>query len=142
MRGKSGLSCQVSTQSARASGSVLLLVEDEVLIRMMLARDLRERGYTVVEAGNADHAWRYLTSGAPCDLLVSDIRMPGSMDGVGLAARVRAERPALPVVLVSARIDEVEPGTADALLRKPYDPAAVAAVVRELLDAAHGGRTA
>jgi PleD family two-component response regulator len=74
----------------------ILVVEDEVLIRCLICDDLREAGFVVVEAENADEASSYLASGAPVDLIFSDVHMPGSMDGLDLARRIRNERPCLP----------------------------------------------
>jgi CheY-like chemotaxis protein len=79
----------------------ILIVEDEVLTRMGLAEDLRDAGYFVVEASNADDAMAYLKTGSQIDLVFSDIQMPGSMDGLELARRLRVERPSLPVILSS-----------------------------------------
>lgn len=79
----------------------ILLVEDEPLIRMALAEDLREAGCTVIEAAHADEAWAILTAGAPVDVIYSDIDMPGSMDGLELARRVGVLWPQIPVVLTS-----------------------------------------
>jgi CheY-like chemotaxis protein len=61
----------------------VLLVEDEVLVRMMLADQLREAGCTVVEAPDADQALLILRQNlVRIDIVISDIRMPGSMDGL------------------------------------------------------------
>jgi PleD family two-component response regulator len=67
----------------------VLLVEDEVLIRSVIAETLRDAGLLVIEAANADEAWSYLQTGASVDLVFSDIQMPGSMDGIELARKVK-----------------------------------------------------
>jgi CheY-like chemotaxis protein len=87
----------------------VLLVEDEVLLRMMFADQMREEGCTVVEASNADEALLLLRQNLiRLDVVVSDISMPGSMDGLGLARMIRSECPDLKIILVSARHTPLE----------------------------------
>lgn len=74
---------QAETQPETTQQHVLI-VEDEVLIRAPLAEHLREAGFNVIEANTADEAWSCLQTGMPVDLVFSDIRMPGSMDGLEL----------------------------------------------------------
>src|SRR5262245_13739605 len=81
--------------------SRVLLVEDEFLISDMLAGALAEHGFDVHAVSSADAALQHLRSGADCDILVTDINLPGSADGVVLARLVRALRPDLPVVYAS-----------------------------------------
>lgn len=111
----------------------ILVVEDEVLIRALVADELRDAGFIVIEAGRADEAWSYLAAGGPVDLLFTDIHMPGSMDGMQLARRVRGHYPTLPIVLTSSVL---EPTGAPALgwfLPKPYGIERVITVMAELL---------
>jgi len=98
----------------------VLVVEDEVLIRMSLAVVLRDEGFTVIEACDADEALIALST-APVDILVTDVRMEGSMNGLDLAAQVRSTRPDLKIVVVSGHLaaDETH-GIADAFVPKPY----------------------
>jgi two-component system, response regulator PdtaR len=99
----------------------ILLVEDEVLIRMMLADELRGRGFNVVEAQNADEALTLLQSRVPVGLVLTDVQLPGSMDGIGLARLLRAMRPELKVVIASGNISCAPGGDiAHAFLPKPY----------------------
>jgi CheY-like chemotaxis protein len=81
----------------------VLLAEDEFLIRMMLAEDLEAAGYDVVEAETGDDALAKSLGGDGCDVLVTDIEMPGSLDGLALAVRMRERHPDLPVVYVTGR---------------------------------------
>ena len=106
----------------------ILIVEDEVLTRMALAEDLREAGYSVVEASNADEALVYLNTGSRIDLVFSDIRMPGSMDGLELARRLRVERPALPVILASGGTERIA-----TFIAKPYRMEQVLSVISKIL---------
>lgn len=79
----------------------VLVLEDEVLIRIAIAEELRAHGIAVVETVNADEAWSYLQAGGRADLIFSDVRMPGSMDGVEFAHRVKAVYPEIQIVLTS-----------------------------------------
>jgi len=79
----------------------VLLVEDEDLIRLVTAELLREEGFEVVEAWNGHEAARLLNSLDGFDVLFTDVRMPGTLDGVDLAVLVRRRYPAIPVLVVS-----------------------------------------
>jgi CheY-like chemotaxis protein len=116
----------------------VLLVEDEALISMMVSDALTEVGFEVHEAATADEALRYLDSGGPVDVLFTDINLPGSMTGAELAQRVRALKPALPVVYASGRYggDDLPGRVPDSVfVLKPYDPAAVCTLCRRLAEA-------
>ena len=69
----------------------ILLVEDEVLVRMVIAEELRDAGYTVIEANSADEALDLLRHGeVDVQVIFSDVRMPGTIDGAMLARIVRS----------------------------------------------------
>jgi CheY-like chemotaxis protein len=70
---------------ARLRPATVLLVEDEPLVRMLLAEELREAGLSVVEAGDAGEALSFLSATDQIDIVVTDIQMPGDMDGRELA---------------------------------------------------------
>ena len=100
----------------------ILVVEDEFLVRMMVSDFLRDAGFTVIEAFNADEAISILHSGATIDLMLSDVRMPGSMDGLGLLDYSRDMFPGLPVIITSGHLvpgDALAKG-ATQFLAKPY----------------------
>lgn len=78
----------------------VLLVEDEILIRMDLADSLREKGWDVIEAGTAVDALDLLRA-TVFDVVVTDVHMPGSMTGMDLARSIRESWPGLPVVVMS-----------------------------------------
>ena len=115
----------------------ILIVEDEVLVRALVASYLRECGFDVVEAANADEAIRVLEAGMRVDIVFSDVNMPGSMDGFGLAQWLRRERPGLKIILTSgAARTAKEAGELcehGPLLAKPYDHAELARHIRALL---------
>jgi len=119
----------------------VLLVEDEFLIREWIAQALTEQGFAVKTAGNATEALHQIAFG-PVDILLTDINLPGTMDGAVLARRMRELKPDLPVIYASARARLLEQGDrvpGSLLLPKPYDPATL---VRLLLAALRGGRRA
>ena len=91
----------VPSQRPARPSTTILVVEDDVLIRMDLADYLRECGYHVIEASNADEAMAVLQSGREVGVALADVQMPGSMDGFGLARWVRANRPNTKVILTS-----------------------------------------
>lgn len=124
-------------EAVPASPPVILVVEDEVLVRSVVAAYLRECGFDVIEAGGADEAIRVLRAEVRVDIVFSDVNMPGSMDGFGLAQWVRRERPWLKVILTSGAVrtakeagDLCETGP---ILAKPYDHAELEQHIRTLL---------
>ncbi|HTZ71433.1 MAG TPA: response regulator [Acetobacteraceae bacterium] len=116
----------------------ILVVEDEVLIRVEVADALRQAGYEVIEAGCAAEAQAYVRGGGGVDLLFSDLRMPGGMNGAQLAGWIRAHAPGVPVILASGDAGPAEIGVADAFLAKPYDIGQAVGSVARLLAAAEG----
>ena len=100
----------------------VLVVEDELLVRLAVSDALREAGFIVIEAFNADEAIEILHSGLKIDLLLSDVRMPGSMDGLGLLQYSHDSYPRLPVIITSGRLlsDDALARGARHFLRKPY----------------------
>jgi DNA-binding NtrC family response regulator len=103
------------------SGSVLI-VEDEVLIRLDLSTHLRDAGLTVFEAATADEGLTILQATASVGLVISDIRTPGNIDGLDLLGWLRRERPNIKVVLISGYIPTERMRTiADLALSKPLD---------------------
>jgi signal transduction histidine kinase len=116
----------------------LLLVEDEPAVRSVMCDLLRDLGYSVHEASDAPEAMRHLQSGAPIDLMITDVGLPG-INGRQLAESARGLRPGLKVLFatgyaeqVGARGRFVEPGMA--ILTKPFDIDTLSARVRSLLD--------
>ena len=79
----------------------VLLVEDELLIRMATSQHLEECGYLVLEAENAAQALDILQQHPEVDVLFTDVRMPGEMDGMGLARWVIKNRPQIAVMIAS-----------------------------------------
>ena len=121
----------VPASEVQKSPACVLVVEDEVLIRLEIADELRAQGLLVVEAATADQALSFFQAGVQVDLVFSDIEMPGSMNGVGLIQRLRVTAPNLPTVLTSGAAPDAH--EADAFVSKPYDMRQVAALIATLL---------
>jgi len=118
---------------------ILLVVDDDLLVREPIADYLREVGYQVLEAGDAHEAILLVDHADHVDLVFSDVRMPGELDGVGLARWVRAHRPDVPVLLTSGYDGngplDSELGRDVRLLQKPYTQDQVLRHIRRLLSA-------
>jgi CheY-like chemotaxis protein len=117
-------------------GEAVLVVEDEADVRRLSVETLRELGYAVAEASDADEALRWLAAQPPADLLFTDIVMPG-MNGLQLAERARAAMPTLKVLYTTgyARDASGAESVRSALLPKPFTVEQLARRVREVLDA-------
>ena len=116
----------------------ILVVEDDVLLRYILAEWLRTEGYDVVEAASADEAVSVLSSVIGVDLVVTDVETPGSIDGLELADHIRETSPALPVIAVSgaALSNRLPITTVAAYFPKPYDLARLSECIFSLLGSA------
>jgi len=91
-------------------------------MRAMVTDELRQQGYNVVEAVNADEAVSILRSNVPVDLLLTDVSMPGDLNGAGLARLVHTEYPFVRVVMTSGQIPDPEVGEMiDGFFPKPPD---------------------
>lgn len=99
----------------------ILLVEDEPLLRRLLAELLHEAGFVIEEADSADRAWQMVQDGLSFDLLLTDVRMPGRLNGVELLMNVRREKGAVPGIVMSAFSDIAMPSAGNSMFfRKPF----------------------
>ena len=120
----------------------VLMVEDDVLVRMVISDYLRHCGYRVFEASGADEALTVLQQpGTRVVVVLTGIEMPGSTDGFGLSTWIRANRPGVDVILVgtvpraaSAAAELCDSGP----LPRPYEPQAVVDRIRRLRAARAG----
>jgi CheY-like chemotaxis protein len=117
-----------------AKRAVILVVEDDALIRMDAARMIAGGEFDVIEAANADEAIGILETRLDIAVVFTDIQMPGSMDGFKLAAAVRDRWPPIKIVATSGRVtigrDDLPDG--GRFLPKPYSPAQILKTLREL----------
>ena len=115
----------------------VLLVEDETLVRELVAEVLSDAGYQVAQAGTGDEAAALIEAPDGFDLVLTDIAMPGRLDGVAVARRARVLRASVPVVFVSGRSDEQTRtrhlGQPCLFIPKPFCLSSVLAVVRRLV---------
>jgi len=127
----------VTDDFAQTGGSTrapaILVVEDEILIRVVIVECLQDNGFKVLEAGNAAEALTILQSGVPIGFVFSDVRMPGEMDGLGLTAWIHTHHPEIPVAVTSGDTSKIEVARlcpSDRFFAKPYDLDAVSALIR------------
>jgi CheY-like chemotaxis protein len=85
--------------------AVVLVVEDEMVLRMRAVGIVEDAGYTPVEAMDADEAIAILESRSDIALMCTDIQMPGSMDGLGLAHAVHKRWPSIKIIVVSGQLN-------------------------------------
>ncbi len=116
---------------------VVLVVEDEALIRMDVADYISGPNITPLEAGNADEALRILSERDDVDVIFTDVNMPGSMDGLQLAERVRELKPAVGIIIASGmvRVARSTLPSGAVFYEKPYDLDAISTSIRTLAHA-------
>jgi len=114
---------------------VVLVVEDEPLLRMLAVAVLEEAGFLAIEARDADEAAVLLESRADIALLFTDIDMPGSMDGLKLAHAVRIRWPPIKILVVSGkqRLQSSDLPSNSRFLRKPYQASALVEELRSMV---------
>ena len=113
----------------------MLIVEDEVLIRMEAADMIRTAGFEVLEAENADEAIEILECRLDIRVVFTDVQMPGSMDGLKLAAAISNRWPPIKIIITSGKQQPSRDAmpSGGVFLPKPYAPETVAATIQGLL---------
>ncbi len=101
-------------------GETVLLVEDDVAVRQVASAALASLGFEVREAESGDEAARLLDDAPDVRLVVSDVRMPGSLNGIDLGRLVRRRWPGVPVLLMSGFVDDDQDFSDFEFLQKPY----------------------
>ena len=111
--------------------SVVLVAEDDPAVRMYAEEVLSAHGYLTLSASSADEALGILHNRADIDTLLTDVVMPGTLDGLGLVSEVRRRWPRIRIIVSSGRMPAAAIGNADQtrLLAKPFDEAALLAAV-------------
>lgn len=115
---------------------VLLVVEDDFLVRLTLVDALSDDGFEVLEAADAQEALNLICTRRDIAAMLTDINLPGGADGFALARAVRVIRPGLPILYASGRYRTVEEGNpveGARFLAKPFTPSLAAAVIRDLM---------
>jgi CheY-like chemotaxis protein len=130
---------RLDAPATRGGNETILVVEDNASLRRIVLRQLTEAGYHVLDAPDAQAAMAILLGADPIDMMLTDIVMPGEMDGRELAQSAVAHRPTLKVLLTSG-FPEIRSGGSGAraagnrLLTKPYRKDELRRAVREVLD--------
>jgi CheY-like chemotaxis protein len=125
----------------QADPPVLLVVEDDFLVRLTLVDALSDGGFEVLEAADAREALTLVCDRDDIAAMLTDINLPGGSDGFALARAARVIRPALPVVYASGRYGGAEDGQAvdgSRFLAKPFTPSLAAAVLHDMIGAGEG----
>jgi CheY-like chemotaxis protein len=111
----------------------VLVVEDEEMLCDLMVEELNELGFTVLKAETAERALELIEGATPVDVLFTDIRLPGRLDGWDLAERFRRVNRLGPVIYTTGYSETaVRRVTQSAFLPKPYRPAAIVAEIRRL----------
>jgi CheY-like chemotaxis protein len=115
--------------------SVVLVVEDESLIRMSAIAMVEEAGFEAIAASDADEAIRILESRNDIRAVFTDVQMPGSMDGIRLARIVRNRWPPVALIVTSGQtnVQESDLPTGGRFLPKPYEQVQIGSALRELI---------
>ena len=120
------------------SGETVLVVDDDPTVRMLVMEVLEEQGYAAIEAGDGASGLRVLQSDTRIDLLVTDVGLPGGMNGRQMADAARVGRPALKVLFITGYAEAAVVGEGNLapgmhIMTKPFDIAALTARIRDLL---------
>jgi PAS domain S-box-containing protein len=121
------------------SGETVLIIDDEPMVRMLMVDVLEEAGYVTLEAGDGPAGLKLLQSARRIDLLITDVGLPGGLNGRQVADAARVTRPALKVLFVTGYAENavVGNGHLDAgmeIITKPFEMAALGNKVRDLID--------
>ena len=123
----------MTSEPGAPSSGVVLIVEDDVLLRLITASDLRHAGFEVLEAANAAEALTVLNTIA-VDALISDVNLPGNLNGLGLAHWVHRRRLDTKIILTSASEQALgETEQYASFLAKPYGSEEVRRLLRQML---------
>jgi CheY-like chemotaxis protein len=116
------------------SKTIVLVVEDAPVLRLMAISVVEDAGFDAIEAANADEAVRILESRDDIRIVFTDIDMPGSMDGMKLAACIRDRWPPVEIILTSGYIAEKDVKLPERALffAKPYRPQKVSEAMRRM----------
>jgi DNA-binding response OmpR family regulator len=115
----------------------IMMVEPDVVIRMVVAEHLRDCGYRVIEGVAAQDVWTVLGSGRRIDVVLADVKLAGDEDGFSLARRIRQTCPDIDVILtsgISGAAKESHDLCEEGPIKKPYDPRDIESRIRILLE--------
>lgn len=127
---------ETPAQDSTETRPVVLVVEDEFLLRWPASEYLRDSGYRVIEAGSVSEAMVVLSSHARVDAVFSDINLQGELNGHALARWLDKHHPTVPILLTSgdkAAAASVSTGAGRSFISKPYSLADVDQLIKALL---------
>ena len=138
---ESTVSQQAASTGSRAQGQVILIVDDEASVRLFASEVLMDLGYSVLEAEDGMEALKVLQTDKRIDLLISDVGLPGGMNGRQVADAARSTRPNLPILFITGYAEHavlnhghLDPGMH--VITKPFDLSAFTNRVERLLETA------
>ncbi len=114
----------------------LLLVEDDVLVRLTVALMLEDDGFTVIEASTAAEAQRLMQGGLNAMVVVTDVDLGAGPSGVDLADQLRSQRPDLAIIFITGRVASLAGrrlNLREAILPKPFEGSALSQLVRDMV---------
>jgi CheY-like chemotaxis protein len=113
---------------------IVLVVEDETLIRLDIVEQIAAAGFEVLEATNADEAILILETNLDVTIVFTDVDMPGSMDGIKLAQAVRGRWPPIKIVVASGhfKVRDEDMPAGGIFFGKPYNPSDVVRTLKQL----------
>ena len=125
-------------------GETVLVVDDEPTVRMLITDILEELGFSAIEAGDSAAGLKVLQSDVRIDLLVTDVGLPGGMNGRQMADAARVDRPDLKVLFITGYAENAAVGNGQlapgmAVLTKPFAVETMAARIRSMIEASKQG---
>jgi DNA-binding NtrC family response regulator len=124
-----------AAEAPHSQRPAVLIVDDSAEVAEVTSSLFEHLGYETVYRESADAALKLLANGTKFDLVFSDIVMPGTIDGVGLASEIRSQYPNLPVILTTGYSDAARAVPANLkILRKPFDSDALRGFIKEAMD--------
>ena len=127
----------LTTMTSEQIAPVILVVEDEALVRLSAIGMFEDAGFRMIEAGNSDEALELLETDCDVQLLFTDVNMPGTIDGLALARQVHDRWPHIGIMVASAKpmLQPHELPAGSRFEQKPYSPDTVVRHARELTSA-------
>ena len=121
------------TRALSEERPVVLVVEDDFLIREYAVEVINEAGFEAIEAGNADEAIRILEGRSDIRIVFTDVHMPGSIDGLKLAHAIRGRWPPIKLIVTSGQMTVLESDlpAGGRFFSKPYQPSEIARALHE-----------
>lgn len=130
------MSSQIQVPARTEGAPTVLVIDDEILVRVVIADYLRDCGYRVLEAGNAEDAVAILSSKLKVDIVFTDLELPGHSSGLELARWIRRRHPDVRVIVTSGVYSSAELAgelcEAGPPITKPYESEAVVQRIRSL----------